>query len=106
MGKPVTIVASLSSNHDPLKQIQVFQNAGSAESLEGGIEAAKFHYEHNCLRSGAKVNYRVYKCTEPDGSTHALVEVYDQRGDMSFLGLYKVIANKYELQGVPNTAKE
>lgn len=88
----IVIVGGLSNNGRP----QVFLNLGiAAQTMDEGIQAAMDHY-HSNYAHGASPQFRTYKATDPDGSEHALVEVYDVRGDMVFTGLYKVIAGKYQ----------
>jgi hypothetical protein len=74
----------------------------SVRTLDEGIELAKSHFEANYSHV-ANPQFRVYKATDPDGSVHALLEVH-QRGDMSFVGMYKVIAGKYRIHANPTPA--
>jgi hypothetical protein len=88
----IVIVGGLSHNGQP----QVLLNVGiTCQTMDEGIQAAKDHYRNNHAHGG-KPQFRTYKATDPDGSEHAIVEVYDVRGDMVFTGLYKVIAGKYQ----------
>jgi hypothetical protein len=87
----IVIVGELSNNGQP----QVFNMGITCHTLDEGIQAAMDHYRKNYAH-GSSPQFRTYKATDPDGSEHALVEVYDFRGDLVFTGLYKVIAGKFQ----------
>lgn len=92
----VVILASLTTNRDPVQRIHVFETVFAYISLEAAIQAAKFHYFSNFNPPETVPQFRVYQAYDPDGSTHALLEVSDGRGDMSFVALYKIVADKYQ----------
>jgi hypothetical protein len=95
----IVILGSLDTNRDPTKRIHVFESAPLAyTSLEEAIQAAKADYWKNIgPGQGAVPQFRVYESSDPDGTTYALIEVTDKRGDMTFVALYKIIAGKYGL---------
>lgn len=86
--KPVVVVGELAGPH-------VFIGLGAHGTIEEAIESVKEYH----LRTSARpdVQFRVYFADDPDGARCALIEAYDNRGDMVSAALYKVIAGRYHV---------
>jgi hypothetical protein len=98
----VVILASLSTNADPLMRFQTFELMPVAyTSLDEAIRATKLHYTANWGRDTVP-EFRVYESGDPDGTVYAIVEVSEMRGsDLTFAALYKIVAGKYGFRKSP-----
>jgi hypothetical protein len=97
----VIIAASLSSNRDPKRRVQLFEMLPVGfGSLEEAVEAVRQFHRMN-FAPGEDPAFRVYRASDPDGTEYALVEVSAGQGDLAFSGLYKLVARVDEGAGGP-----